>query len=233
MTQKRAASGGNSCLRVHEKIVERIGQMIAAGEFRIGDRLPPERRLAEAFGASRHAVREAIRALEEQGAVRSLVGDGTYVLARDGQARIEPMVRCIGDGVKLREVFEFRRLLEPQIAALAATAAGVVELEELSRLLAEQRSASGAAAGAAATDDAFHLQIARATGNSVILQVYEQLRTTLGESRHESLQSETRRLASLAAHKRILVALRRRDSQRAGQEMRQHLDEIERTVFGR
>jgi GntR family transcriptional regulator, transcriptional repressor for pyruvate dehydrogenase complex len=230
--QKRTPPGEKSCLRVHEKIVERIGQMIAAGEFRTGDRLPPERRLAETFGASRHAVREAIRALEEKGAVRSQVGDGTYVLARDGQARIEPMVRCIGDGVKLREVFEFRRLLEPQIAALAATAAGVVELEELSRLLAEQRSASGAAAGAAA-DDAFHLQIARTTGNAVILQVYEQLRATLGESRHESLQSETRRLASLAAHKRILAALRRHDSQRAGQEMRQHLDEIERTVFGR
>ena len=219
--------------RVHEEIVARIGKMIADGELRTGDRLPPERRLAETFRVSRHSVREALRALEEKGLVRSHVGDGTYVLDREEQSLVEPLARAIGLGVdKLREIFEFRKLLEPQVAALAAAAASTEDLAALGDLLKKQRAAT-TSEERAAMDHAFHLALARATGNAVVLAVFEQLGELLGESRSESLQSRARQIASLQTHERILRALWQGDAELAGREMREHLEEIERTVFGR
>jgi GntR family transcriptional repressor for pyruvate dehydrogenase complex len=129
--------------RVFEEIVLRIERMIAQGEVRKGDRLPPERQLAEAFRVSRHSVREAIRALEQKGILRSHVGDGTYVLAGAERDLVEPLARAILLGRdQLREIFEFRRLLEPQIAALAAGAASVEELAALRDLWERQKAAS-------------------------------------------------------------------------------------------
>jgi GntR family transcriptional repressor for pyruvate dehydrogenase complex len=223
--------GGRS-QRVHEKIVARIGEMIAAGELRTGDRLPPERRLAETFRVSRHAVREALRALEEKGLVRSHVGDGTYVLDREEQSLVEPLAQAIGLGVaKLREIFEFRKLLEPQVAALAATAATTEELTRLGELLGKQRAAVTSEERTAA-DQAFHLGLARATGNSVLVAVFGQLAELLGESRSDSLQSRPRQLVSLQNHERILRALWQGDAQEAAREMLNHLQEIERAIFG-
>jgi GntR family transcriptional repressor for pyruvate dehydrogenase complex len=229
MTEARPPHGR----RVHEEIVARIGEMIDSGEFKAGDRLPPERRLAEIFRVSRHSLREALRSLEQQGLVRSHLGDGTYILDRADRAFVEPLAQAIGLGVaKLREIFEFRKLLEPQIASLAASTATTGDLSMLAGLLVRQRQAEAAGEWAAA-DAAFHLQIARATGNSVIFEVFGQLQETLGESRGESLQNESRRQASLRAHTRILSALQRRDPRLADQKMREHLEEIEQTVFGR
>jgi GntR family transcriptional repressor for pyruvate dehydrogenase complex len=216
--------------RVFEEIVLRIERMIAQGEVRKGDRLPPERQLAEAFRVSRHSVREAIRALEQKGILRSHVGDGTYVLAGAERDLVEPLARAILLGRdQLREIFEFRRLLEPQIAALAAGAASVEELAALRDLWERQKAASPEAAPA--VDEAFHLQIVRATGNGILLRVFQQLQALLGESRSESLQGEARRLASIRTHGRILVALERRDGESARREMIAHLEEIEGTLL--
>ncbi len=84
--------------RVHAAIVARIGRMVESGELKAGDRLPPERQLAENFHVSRHSLREALRSLEQQGLVRSHIGDGTYILDRTDQAFVEPMAQAIGRG---------------------------------------------------------------------------------------------------------------------------------------
>jgi GntR family transcriptional repressor for pyruvate dehydrogenase complex len=216
--------------RVHEEIVARIETMIAAGDLRTGDRLPSERRLAEVFKVSRHSLREAIRALEQKGILKSQMGAGTYVLAREPRELVEPLAREIGLGRdKLREIFEFRRLLEPQVAALAARAASRSDLGTLRDLLERQKASPSSAA---AEDDAFHLQIARACGNGVIRQIFEQLQAILGESRSDSLQSEARRQASIRTHERILSALEAGNEEAARREMVAHLEQIERTIFG-
>ncbi len=137
--------------------------------------------------------------------------------------------RSAGAVAKLREIFEFRKLLEPQIAALAATTASAEDLAVLEDLLARQRK-SGTIEEWAAADAAFHLQIARATGNSVILEIFGQLQETMGESRSDSLQNETRKQTSLRTHGRILHALQQRDALLASRQMRDHLEEIEQAV---
>jgi GntR family transcriptional repressor for pyruvate dehydrogenase complex len=216
--------------RVFEEIVLRIEKMIAEGEVRKGDRLPPERQLAEAFRVSRHSVREAIRALEQKGLLRSHVGDGTYVLAGAERDLVEPLARAILLGRdQLREIFEFRRLLEPQIAALAAGSATVEDLAALRELWERQKAAPQEAAPA--VDEAFHLRIVRAAGNGILVRVFEQLQALLGESRSDSLQGEARRKASIRTHGSILLALERRDGESARREMVAHLEEIEESLI--
>lgn len=218
--------------RVHETIVARIEELIRSGEFRCGDRLPPERKLAELFRVSRHAVREAIRALEERQLVKSHIGNGTYVLEGDEASIVEPLAQAIGLGKnKLREIFEVRMLLEPQIAALAARTATAADLDKLHELLETQRRQVACGSSTAEIDDAFHHHLARATGNEVLTEVLNQLHGILAESRSEPLQSPKRAERSLRTHSRILKALEEGNQELAAREMRHHLQQIEQTLF--
>ena len=82
--------------RSYQKLTERLRQFMEEGHFRDGDKLPPERALAESFGVSRSSVREAIRALAEKGLLESRQGDGTYVRVPD----IEPLKEAILEAVR-------------------------------------------------------------------------------------------------------------------------------------
>ena len=117
--------------RLYEEIVSQIQHLIETGELRSGDRLPPERKLAEMFMVSRNSVREAIKALEEKQILKCRPGDGTYVMVENEAALIEPLAYAIQlEKAKLREIFQFRRMIEPQIAYLAAENATSLTLAE-------------------------------------------------------------------------------------------------------
>ena len=107
--------------RVYEEIVAKIKDMIDKGRFKSGDQLPVERELAEVFRVSRSSVREAIRSLESQGLLESRQGNGTYIAKHPVESLVKPLASVIcseKDGQ--RELFEMRRLIEPQLAFLAA-----------------------------------------------------------------------------------------------------------------
>src|SRR5881396_1311475 len=110
--------------RIYEEIVRQVKQMIAEGRLKSGDRLPPERDLAEKFVVSRSSVREALRALESLGLVEIRPGEGTFVREVSVESLIEPLaLMMVSQRGALAELFEARRLLEPGIAALAASPA--------------------------------------------------------------------------------------------------------------
>jgi len=109
--------------RLYEQIVEQIEDSIRRGRLKPGDQLPPERELAQQFGVSRTAVREAVRALHEKQLVEAYSGRGTFV-THGGSSAIR---RSLGSLVKSGQakgtayLLEVREILEPEIAALAAT----------------------------------------------------------------------------------------------------------------
>src|SRR5438034_8720601 len=106
--------------RIYEEIVRQVKAMIADGKLKGGDRLPPERDLAEKFVVSRSSVREALRALESLGLVEIRPGEGTFVREVSVESLIEPLaLMMVSQRGALAELFEARRLLEPGIAALA------------------------------------------------------------------------------------------------------------------
>ena len=219
--------------RLYEEIIAQIQDLIDSGNLKSGDQLPPERELAEIFKVSRNSVREAIRALEEKSILQSRPGDGTYVVIPEEKSLIEPLAAAIQTQKdKLQEIFQFRRLIEPQIAYLAAENASDDDIAGFRTILEEQERQIKRGENAIEPDVQFHLSLAGSVKNSLLMRAVEILNDALRESRAEYVQSKTRQEISLSAHFKVLEAIEKRDPNLAWKEMNEHLVNTERIVFG-
>lgn len=156
--------------RLYERVVERLLARIQEGAWRSGDRLPPERDLAEAFGVSRTVIREAVKTLEARGVLETQTGSGVYVRSPDSamvSRSLHMYLQLLDqDGIDLR-LAEIRRVLEVEIAALAAIRSSPEERQELRRLCQEMRKHAGSPRVLAEMDFQFHLLLAEATRNEL------------------------------------------------------------------
>ena len=125
------------------------------------------------------------------------------------------------------EIIEFRSLLEPEIAALAAQNAGEKDLARLDAILAAQAESPDSGTDDAQADQHFHLALARATGNEVIRETVAVLHDLLRECRVPPLQNPLRKRLSLEGHGRIRAALAAKDPEAARAAMRAHLKDVE------
>ncbi len=217
--------------KVYHEIVRQIKDLIARGRIKPGDRLPPERELAELFKASRNSVRDALRVLEQTGLIESRQGDGTYVRALSPDELTEPLaLLLLQSSGQMRELWEVRRLFEPVVAGLAAERITAEELEELRNIIDAQQRKVDRGMVALEEDTAFHYGIARAARNMVMLRVMDTIVDLLRQSRERSLQQGDRPFYSVAGHRRILDALESADPAAARAEMLRHLREIEDRV---
>jgi GntR family transcriptional repressor for pyruvate dehydrogenase complex len=142
------------------------------------------------------------------------------------------LARALGrEKEKLSEVFEFRMMLEPQIAALAADNADTTDIEALERLVLDQQSEGDSIERFFDLDRSFHLRLARATGNSVVLRIMERINDILAESRTESQARPERVATSLSGHRAVLAAVKRKNADEARRKMYEHLQEIEQIVI--
>lgn len=206
--------------RLYETIAAKITKMIDDGKFPPGSRLPAERELADEFGVSRVAIREAEIALQALGRIRIKTGSGAYVLeARPDDHNTLPEVTAF-------ELTEARALFESEAAALAAARIDDETLEELDRHVETMASTRGGDEDGEAADRDFHRAIARASGNSAITHVIEtmwKLRDEVESVKavYESVCSENMG-ARADEHSEILEALRARDPAAARVAMRNH-----------
>ena len=219
---------------IYTTIIERIREMVRCGELAPGDRLPPERKLAETFGVSRGSLRQALQALAERRILESRQGDGTYLLttldaACTGDALVDAIREHSGF---LHDIIEFRGLMEPQIAALAAQRVTPEAIDRLKILVCDQQRALMAGRAGDSFDAQFHQQLTAIAGNQVVGQVMATIASIVNESRSVWLQSSERRQASVASHFRIIDALENRDADAACMAMKNHIAEIENHIFG-
>jgi GntR family transcriptional repressor for pyruvate dehydrogenase complex len=217
--------------RIYEEIVRQVKLMIAEGRLKSGDRLPPERDLAEKFVVSRTSVREALRALESLGLVEIRPGEGTFVREMSVEALVEPLALVMASQREaIGELFEARRLLEPAVAALAATRATPEEIQEMERILEEQAREIEAGRTGLAQDAQFHAAIGTAAHNRAITRIAHAVMDLLTQSREESLNTPGRRTRSHEDHRRILAAVKARDEAGARQAMLDHIAGVEALV---
>ena len=219
--------------RIYEEIVRQVKQLIAEGRLKSGDRLPPERELAEKFVVSRTSVREALRALESLGLIEIRPGEGTFVRQVSLDALVGPLALVMtSQREAIGELFEARRVLEPAIAVLAAGRATPEEIHEMERILEDQAKEIAAGKTGLAQDAAFHAAIGTAAHNRAITRIAHAIMDLLTQSREESLNTPGRPTRSHQDHRRILRAIARRQATAARQAMLDHLVAVEGLVLG-
>lgn len=217
--------------RVYEEVVAQIRELISGGMLKPGDRLPAERELAQRLKVGRSSVREAIRGLEVQGLVVTRHGAGTSVTANRLEAVVEAFTsRLTEEQRALWDVLEMRRVLEPQMASLAAGRATPEDMERLQAILQEQEDQIASGETGVKADAEFHSAIARATHNSAFSRLIFAIEDIVNWSREQYLHSPERSRRSLAAHRGVLAAIQRRDFKGAQRAMQQHIVEVEREV---
>lgn len=217
--------------KLADEVVARLLQMVREGALRPGDRLPAERQLAGTFGVSRASLRDAIRQLELLGYVEVRQGDGTVVRLPDAGTLSQPFQGLLaGRPTEAADLLEFRRLLEPEVAALAARRCRPADAAALEAALNGQRRAVARGERLAGNDVEFHQLIATIAGNPVTLAVLDTLRHLLQDLRRRHLTGDQPDLG-LRQHEAIADAIRRGDAAAAAQAMRRHLDAVEASLM--
>jgi GntR family transcriptional repressor for pyruvate dehydrogenase complex len=214
--------------RLFEQIVQQVEDSILSNQLKPGDQLPAERDLAQRFGVSRTAVREAVKTLREKGLVEAYSGRGTFVTNGTSQAirqSLDLMIR-INQQEGSAHLAELRQVLEPEIAALAAP-----RIEE--QLLSTMREAVAIMDRNLHDPDAyveadldFHLALAEAVGNPLILSLLDSIVGLLREQRSRIFNVDGGPERGQFHHKRILAAIEKRDPDKAREAMRAHLKQV-------
>jgi len=217
--------------KVYEEVAQQIERLILK-KLRPGDKLPSERELAEMLRVSRSSIRDAIRGLELRGLVEPRQGAGTIVR----ETAVDPLANPFASALKRRkemvsELLDFRKMLEPPLAARAATHASADEISEMEEILQRQDAKQSQGEPAVAEDAEFHYSVALASGNGVVLKVLDIIMDLLRDTRERSLQVEGRPQKSLAGHRRVLAAIKRHDAEGAKSAMRRHIEDVEEIVL--
>jgi GntR family transcriptional regulator, transcriptional repressor for pyruvate dehydrogenase complex len=214
--------------RLYEQIVLQIEESIQKGVLKAGDQLPAERELAQQFGVSRTAVREAVKALREKGLVEAYAGRGTFVTDGTSHAMklsLDRMLR-LGQSEDSSFLVEVREILEPEIAALAAERSEAQHLTAMREALAVMDSARSDPDAFIEGDLDFHLALAEAAGNPLILSLIDSIVGLLREQRTKIFSVDGGPERGQYHHKRILEAIEHRDPQRAREVMKAHLRQV-------
>src|SRR6202790_3660202 len=214
--------------RLYEQIVKQIEESILKGALKPGDQLPAERDFAHQFGVSRTAIREAVKALREKGLVEAYPGRGTFITDGTSYAirqSLDRMVK-IGQTEGSGYLVEVREILEPEIAALAATRAddeNLVAMREAVIVMDTARRDSDAFIEA---DLDFHLALAEAAANPLILTLIDSIVGLLREQRTRIFLVEGGPERGQYHHKRVLEAVEHRDPNGAREAMKAHLRQV-------
>ncbi|WP_123043692.1 FadR/GntR family transcriptional regulator [Cohnella candidum] len=221
----------------HELVADRLLRRIREGEWAPGSRLPSVVELAEAYGVGRSTIREAVSALKATGWLDVRHGGGTFVksvLPNDAKIGADLLFQGADSLIELLEV---RKALEVEAAYLAASRRSAGDLERLRRLLAEMERGldSPDTSEGERADTEFHMAIAAASGNQLLLQLMESL-----SGRFASSIRQTRELwfygekatASrlLGEHKSIYEAIERQDSAQASERIADHLLKVQQVL---
>jgi DNA-binding FadR family transcriptional regulator len=212
--------------RLYEKVAEQIGLLIAAGEFKTGDRLPSERELARMLGVSRPVLREALVTLEISGLVEVRGGAGCFVIATPD--RVPP--RLADGGPSPFEVIRARAIIETDIAAMAAENSAPETVSNLEETVAMMRADVAAGRDTRETDRLFHIRLAELAGNSVLTGIVADLWSHMTAPVFSRLgvnsglrDTDT---TTIAEHLRIIDAIRAGDPHGASRAMAEHLERV-------
>jgi GntR family transcriptional repressor for pyruvate dehydrogenase complex len=221
--------------KVYEEIVHQIKLSIQEGKLKPGEKMPSERELAEQFNASRASVREALSAMEMMGIISIHPGEGSYVRHLPSNSMLETLAASVQtESVDIFHLLEMRKIIESEIAALAALRATAEDIEELRHTLAEMKNEMAAGGPAEGLDAKFHYILVKAARNPVLLKVAQTISSLL-TSNYRSLRLALFLIPDMnhifyESHCGIFQAVTAKNPQAARKMMCDHLDAIQEAM---
>ena len=214
--------------RLYEQIVQQIEESILAGRLKPADQLPTERELAQQFGVSRTAVREAVKTLAEKGLVESHSGRGTFVTSGTSHSMRQSLDSFFksGDLKDPNYLIELRGIIEPEVTILAAQRIEEQQLAMMREAVAVMDRSMRNPDAYIEADLDFHLALAEAAGNPLVLSLLDSIVGVLREQRLGIFGVKGGPDRGQIHHKRILDAIEQRDPAKAHEAMRAHLQQI-------
>lgn len=214
-------------LRLYERVVVKVLELISSGAWKPGYRLPSERELSEAFGVSRTVVREAVKALEARGLLESTTGSGVSVRRADvnivSQSLETYMQLANRDDFEIR-LNEVRRVLEVEMVALAAARRTPEQLTKLHGICQQMRAAGNTAKQMAELDFTLHVTLAEATQNELFKVLLAPLINQLRDQIVLTWEDFPRPVNEVFdQHEAIVAAVESSDAEAGRQAMTRHL----------
>jgi len=222
--------------KVYMKIVEQIRDLIKEGKLKPGDKLPSEHILAEKFGTSRPSVREALSALEILGITESRGGKGNFIRNDLSSSSYEQKFKELEEEESPFELLETRKAVEAEIAGLAAKKATKEEIDAIQESLDKMKGSLTNIPEIMKFDREFHINIARAAHNNILLSIMTYLTDGLKEKLWVNLKKKSwgipgRLQKYLKEHAQILEAIKKKDSKAARKGMYDHLAAVEQDLL--
>jgi len=217
-----------SSIRLYESVIEQIMGLIKNNELKPGDKLPPERGLAERLSISRGSLREAFRVLESRGIIKSKPGGGRYIreIRKNGYSNTENIILSL-EKSSILELLEAREIFEVKIVELAAQRATLEDIEIIEEALNKMNQEDELKDDTKTESDTeFHLALARASHNFVFTNIIRLYLDLLKETRGKTWKIPGRREEQLEEHQKIFQAIKEHDSKKAGEAMLKHLRKV-------
>jgi GntR family transcriptional repressor for pyruvate dehydrogenase complex len=218
--------------KTYELVAERLTDEISSRTLRPGDLLPPERELVASFGVGRSSVREALRMLESRGLIESN-GAGTFRVARLSNPLDQSLNLLLEtEEADVAELFEVRRILEGECAALAAARRTRDHLERMAGAVEAMEAGLGSEQSFIDADLRFHMTVAEASGNRVARHLMHAIRGLLQRALSSVYHVPGSPDRAIEMHQLILDAIRDRRPDVARERMHEHVESVERDIRG-
>ncbi len=231
--------------KYYMQIARQIKNSIRDGKLKIGDKLPPERALAEQFGTSRASIREALSALEMLGLIVCKSGQGNFINADASEGTIDgELLKSLLKGHDPYEIFEARLEIEPCLASLAAVRSTPREKKNLHEIIAKLEAISerilagdeSAIEEYLEEDRKLHLAIGKYSHNSVLFTVFSGVNLMMKETHWKVLKGNALKKPGnieryMKEHSRIVSAIEEGESEKVRKEMSIHIKMIQDDLF--
>jgi DNA-binding FadR family transcriptional regulator len=224
--------------KIYTQIVEKFINLIEQGIFNPGMQLPSERELARQLGVSRASLRESLTVMQMMGLVETVSGAGTFIAKEQKATPLNYSLPNLGESPFV--ILQARKVIEPTVAALAATQRKHASVKKITEILAwveSDRSENQILCDVfSESDRQFHLEIARATGNPILVATQEMIHGLMGQPlwlalmRHSSISTPGRFEEALKEHHGIFEAIQNKDEQLASIRMKAHLYRVEKIM---
>jgi GntR family transcriptional repressor for pyruvate dehydrogenase complex len=219
-------------VRLYENVIEQIMDLIKSNELKPGDKLPPERELAEKLSISRGSLREAFRVLESRGLIKSKPGGGRFIREVKKEALIDTENVILNlEKSSILELLEAREIFEVKIVEVAAQRATTEDIELIEKALNKMGEEEELKDDKKTESDTeFHLAIASASHNFVFINIIRLHLDLLKETREKTWKIPGRREEQQEEHQAIFKAIKEHNSKKAGEAMLKHLKNISKAV---